>query len=456
MKRRGLSTIVGAVFFVLVMASTIGYVTYSMDLLDNLARQIDVKQDTNLNRQAEELHVSDVSINNNEFNLTVTNTGSSPVNITRMWAQNMTDSSWNQTKYQLNQVVSSGQSVSNIGIGTGLVANDTQSYNLRLTTERGNSLSTQILSASNQPLEMGLYVTPSSPLAKSNATLLFSVKNNLTAGNIIQSITPQINPPNVTGAATAQIMSGPSPASVQGLAPGEMVFFEWEYYIEGDKDDQITYNTTVANSVIGNFVTDTTQIATAPVAEESILSIVSGSSGLLFMNFTTFEACDPASSNCRSTHPHWTSAWELESGLEYLFRVNVTNHGGNDIFLEERTAMVHFPTKDGSANINKYPAYIRADSTQADENPGAYTNWGKNLLAGETSTIYFGSEDPPGGAQEDDIVGQYNQDAIVAIMLVIFGSEDDECTPGPCNGHQSSDPPYSQTIPFQAFTLTPP
>ncbi len=256
-------------------------------------------------------------------------------------------------------------------------------------------------------------------------------------------------------------MSGPTPASVQGLAPGEMVFFEWEYYIEGDKNNQITYNTTVANAAIGNFVTDTTQITVAPVAEESILSIVSGSSGLLFMNFTTFEACDPSKGgpNCKSNGGGangWNSAWELESSIEYLFRVNVTNHGGNDIFLEERTAMIHFPTKDGSANINKYPAYIRADSTPSDENPGAYTNWDKNLLAGETTTIYFGSQDPPGGAQEDNIVSQYNQDAIVAIMLVIFGSEDDECTPGPCNGHQSSDPPYSQTIPFQAFTLTPP
>ena len=458
MKRRGLSTVVGAIFFVLVMASSIGYVSYSIGLIDDLARQVDVKQDTNQNRQNEEFKISEVSVDNNEFNLTVTNTGNIPINITRMWAQNMTDPSWNQTKYQLNQLVSPGQSVTNVGQGTGLVAMDSSSYLLKLVTSRGNSLNTQLLSATSQALEMRLYVTPSSPLAKSNATLLFSVKNNLTEGKIIQSIIPQIDPPTVTGSATAQLMSGPTPASVEGLPPGEMVFFEWEYYVEGDKDDQITYNTTVANAVIGNFVTDTTQIATAPVAEESILSIVSGSSGLLFMNFTTFEACDPSlgGPNCKSTGQganSWDSAWELESGIEYLFRVNITNHGGNDIWLEERTAMIHFPTKDGSANINKYPAYIRAPSTPSDENPGHYINWSLNLTAGGISTIYFGSEDPPGGAQEDDIVAQYNQDAIVALMLVIFGREDDECTPGPCNGYQASDPPYSQNIPFQAFTL---
>ena len=78
MKRRGLSTIVGAVFFVLVMGSTIGYVTYSMDVIDDLAYQVDVKQDINLNRQNEEFIIADVNIDGGEFNLTVTNTGTFP------------------------------------------------------------------------------------------------------------------------------------------------------------------------------------------------------------------------------------------------------------------------------------------------------------------------------------------------------------------------------------------
>ena len=114
MKRRGLSTVVGAVFFVLVMASAIGYVSYSLNLIDDLARQVDVKQDTTSNRQNEEFIISKVTIDNNEFNLTVTNTGNIPINITRMWAKNMTDPSWNQTKYQINKFISPGGSVSDI------------------------------------------------------------------------------------------------------------------------------------------------------------------------------------------------------------------------------------------------------------------------------------------------------------------------------------------------------
>ena len=242
MKRRGLSTIVGAVFFVLVMGTTIGYVTHSMDVIDNLAYQVDAKQDINLNRQNEEFKITGVKVDGNEFNLTVTNTGTIPINITNMWAKNMTDPLWNQTKYQLNKLVSPGQSVANIGQGTGLIAMDSESYSLRMVTDRGNAISTQLLSATNQPLQMTLFTSPSTPLSQQNVTLLYTVKNNLTGGKIIQSITPQMDPPTTTGSATAVLQSGPTPASVASLGPGEMAFFEWTYYVEGDKNNQITYN----------------------------------------------------------------------------------------------------------------------------------------------------------------------------------------------------------------------
>jgi len=191
MKRRGLSTIVGATFFVIVMASTIGYVTYSLDLIDDLARQVIVKQDTKINFQKEDFIISKVSVDGaNEFNITVTNTGTIPVNITNMWAKNMTDPSWNQTKHQINQFISPGASVSNIGQGTGLVAMDSESYSVKLVSSRGNTVSTQLVSAANQPLEMTLFTTPSSPLSDQVVTLLYTVKNNLTNGAIIQSLTP--------------------------------------------------------------------------------------------------------------------------------------------------------------------------------------------------------------------------------------------------------------------------
>jgi len=319
MKRRGLSTIVGATFFVLVMGSTIGYVTYSMDVIDDLAYQVDVKQDTNLNRQSEEFKITGVKVDGNEFNLTVTNSGTIPINITNMWVKNMTDPLWNQTKYQLNQIVSPGQSVANIGQGTGLVAMNSESYSLRLVTDRGNALNTQILSSTGQPLQMTLFTSPSTPLSQQNVTLLYTVKNNLTEGKIIQSITPQLDPPTTTGAATADYKSGPTPASADSLRPGEVAFFEWTYYVEGNKDNQITFNATIANAVKGNFVTDLTQFSIPTVSQSSINEVLGGLVGILQMDFNSFELCEFGATNCETDEPNWVRAWNGTTGTQYIW-----------------------------------------------------------------------------------------------------------------------------------------
>jgi len=449
MKRRGLSTIVGAVFFVLVMGSTIGYVTHSMDVIDNLAYQVDAKQDINLNRQNEAFEITDVKVDGNEFNLTVTNTGSIPINITNMWAKNMTDPLWNHTKYQLNQLVSPGQSVANIGQGTGLVAMDSESYSLRMVTDRGNSLTTQLISAAGQPLQMTLFTSPSSPNSKQNVTLLYSVKNNLTAGKIIQSITPQMDPPTTTGAATAVLKSGPTPTSVGSLAPGEMAFFEWTYYVEGNKNNQVTYNATIANAVPGNFVTDTVQIAVPPVAQSSINEVLGGLVGILQMDFDSFEFCEFAVQDCTSTSTDWIRAWNGTTSTQYIWRINMTNSGEADIFLEEHTAMLVLRAQSGGGGGIAKAMFILNNSTTTQEDGHEYPDHGSILMVNVTQTIYLG-EDEVGGNPSHVHESTHPDIAIYAANLLIFGHED---TNGNGVYDAAVDIPYSQNLPFQALTL---
>jgi len=281
MKRRGMSTIIGATFFVIVMGSTIGYVTYSMDLLDDLARQIDASQDKNLNRQSEEFVISNIGVDNNKFNLTITNTGTLPINITKMWAKNLTDSTWNQTSYTINQVVSPGGIITNIGQGIGLMSNVTQSYSLKLLTSRGNAELVTTVAVGSQAfasgaLEMSLIATSKNPMDNQNVTLIYSVKNNLTAG-AIQSIVPSgsIDPP-----------------SAQTVQPGDVAIFEAQYLVTGSNNQRITFNATIANAVQGNFVQESAQIDIAPVSESAINEVLGGQVGILSMNYTSFEACD--------------------------------------------------------------------------------------------------------------------------------------------------------------------
>jgi len=428
MKRRGLSTIVGAVFFVIVMASTIYYVTFSMDLIDNLAESITIKQDQNLNRQNEDFKITKVSVDGNEFNLTVTNTGSIPINITRMWAQNITDSFWNQTKYQLNQLISPGQSVPNIGQGTGLIALDSQSYSLKLVTERGNSKNTQVLSTSGQQLEMSLFTSPANPLTQQNVTLLYAVKNNLTEGSIIQSLTPQMTGPTTTGGASVDLKEGPTPTTVEGLAPGEIALFEWTYEVAGNSGDTITFNATVANAAQGNFVTDTSIIDVA----------VSEGMGQIAMDFSSFESCDLPNKDCTSDSTKWENAWSVDKDSTYIFRLNVTNIGTDNIVVKNNTAIMLMLTETAgtppTSAIETY--FIKADSTTSNEDPGVYIDESKTLTAGGNSEIlYFGLE----AINVATIRNTHGSSATAAVFLVIFGEIDGD--------------PYSQNLPFQALQI---
>jgi len=446
MKRRGLSTVVGAVFFVVVMSSTISYVTYSMNLIGNLAESITITQDQNLNRQNEEFKISHVRVDNNEFNLTVTNIGTIPINITRMWAQNMTDPLWNQTNHQLNKLVSPGGTVSNIGIGTGLVALNSESYDLQLVTERGNSINTKILSVSGQPLEMILFSNSDSPLSDQEVTLLYAVKNNLTEGSVIKSLVPQMDI-TTTGTATATEQGTVTPASVEGLNPGETTFFEWTYLVTGDNAETITFNATVASATQGNFVTTTSTIDVAPVAESSINEVLGGNVGVLSMNFTSFETCEPAASDCTSDSTDWARAWLVNTDTAYIWRLNVTNHGIEDIILEEYSALLFLRAETGAGGNMARAFFIMKDSTPSVENSGQYQVDYKILPADGTTTtpVYFGTTVAGGG-----ILEKTHQDvSIYAVNMLVFGYEDND-DDGLTSG---GDTPYSQNLPFQALRM---
>jgi len=442
MKRRGLSTIVGAVFFVLVMGSTIGYVTYSMDVIDDLAYQVDVKQDTNLNRQSEEFKITDVRVDGTEFNLTVTNTGTIPINITKMWAKNVTDSTWNQTSYPINQVVAPGGSFTDVGIGTGLIAMDSQSYTLKLLTSRGNTLETQVFSASNLPIEMSLLTNPTSPLDDQDVTLQFTVKNNLTNGAIIPLLTPQMA---TAGVIVSTEVGTVTPPSYQGLNPGETVTFEWAYTVTGNEDDTETFTASLQNGVAGNNVSDTVIIDVAPTAYESFESELSRSFGKLFLNYTTFEACEPSADDCFSDNTDWGPGWDLKKGRDYIYRIEVRNTNTLDYLLEDKTSILMLQARDTGIWDGGEIFYILKANTPSDEGPTNYTNFSESITKDDgIHTVYFGAA----GTGPPTLETIYSQNGNLALSMLFYACEDTN-DDGTCQGNE---PHYSQNLPFQAIS----
>jgi len=135
--RRGLSTVVGAVFFIVAMTIAISYISYSMETLDQFAQTVVVKSALNEDRVNEEFQITRATIDGNKFNLTITNDGHIPIHLDRFWVTNQTDSTVYKRDLDLNirpseQIIKVGQSVD-------LYANTNSEYALKVVSSRGTS-----------------------------------------------------------------------------------------------------------------------------------------------------------------------------------------------------------------------------------------------------------------------------------------------------------------------------
>jgi len=446
--RRGLSSIIGMIFLVVILSSVIGYFTYAINLVEQVNDELIMKGIESFDKLRENFEITNIRIDGSKFNLTVQNTGELPINFTRLWVNNVTDSAWKIQNFTVNKVSSPGQVLYNIGQNLNLYALESQSYSLRLVTERGNLFNVQVSSPQDKALMMSLFTTPANPLSNQNVTLLYVIKNNLTDGSIIPSLTPQMDPPTVTGSATAIQQGTVTPASVEGLKPSETAIFEWTYLVTGDNDDKITFNATVANAAQGNYVIDTSIIDIAPVAEDAINQALSGSFGILTMDFSSFENCipdDPIDEDCRPNSADWVRAWDASINSYYLWRVNVTNNGQEPIMVEENTALLFIPALAGGGASNPVPYFIRANSIASNENPGQYVDYSTIIDPDEEEEMYFGTKTVGSG----DLEKTHGSTAIVAVFMLIFGVEDIDDS----GTKTSGDTPYSQNLPFQAYKI---
>ncbi|MEO9278066.1 MAG: hypothetical protein ABI340_09850 [Nitrososphaera sp.] len=251
--RKGISTVVGSVFFIIVFTTAAGYVVYSMNQLDKFGETIISKSQDLRNTQQEEFKITSVTKDNNKFNITIQNTGQIPINVTRLWIQNRTDPTWPISKYTVNQMVSPGESLSKIGQNLPVTALATQAYDLTVATERGNNDEVLVNSASVKPIYMQLYVLPDTIQPKYTTTLLFAVTNNMSSNTALTNLSP--NPPQITSyGATAALVSGPEPLQYKFLDSGDTAYFKWVYNITGTTGQKVQFQTSLQNGYLGNTV----------------------------------------------------------------------------------------------------------------------------------------------------------------------------------------------------------
>ena len=173
--QKGLSNIVGAIFLVAIVFAGLGIINWGVGLQDQYALTISERNKIDWERLNERIELTDLSIDNNKFNITLQNTGALPARLVRLWVTNET-SPWHQ-KYDIDYVVNPTTKLTNLGQSLNLNALESKDYVIGVVTERGNLATFRAGSPSNQALNLNLYALPSTVSAKFQVTLMLSVIN---------------------------------------------------------------------------------------------------------------------------------------------------------------------------------------------------------------------------------------------------------------------------------------
>ncbi|MGH9921270.1 MAG: hypothetical protein ACRD38_00810 [Nitrososphaerales archaeon] len=456
-EKKGISTIIAAVFMIAVIIIGLSAITSGLSFQNNLGQVVTQRNTEETEQGTERIELRDVGIDSNKFNMTVVNTGPLPTKLVRMWVTNTTATTGWHKNYTLSDVINPGDSLPRLGQALSLTAKPDASYDLNVVTERGSTASFKLMSPKDTALKMSISVLPRSSPPQGNVTILFGVSNNLTDGSMVHSIFPVITP-SVTDVAgstvpTWTLIEGPTPITEKNLIGAETVFFKYVYKVNGDPRDKINFSLTVQNAKLGNSISESVEISNVATGQ-TVTSVITANAGLLTMNFTTFQFCKPSAQNCVSTSADWKAGWKVNSGAaeKYIWRVNITNNGVKDIFLDENTSILALHVQTGGGGGAPTAIYIQPDSTPSVEDGGQYsTNYSKNLEAGKMVTLYFGQNKPgttSTGLQSIATAGLY------AVNMVLFGYQDN-LSAGTLHSYDAQDTePYSQNLPFQGVCAT--
>ncbi|HET6457841.1 MAG TPA: LamG domain-containing protein, partial [Nitrosopumilaceae archaeon] len=207
--RRGISSVVGAVFAIIALGTTVGYITYSMTTLDNYNQSVLAKNQQLTDIASEKFQLSSATFVNNKLNITILDTGNLPINITKIWISNQTTpcTTWScNINYISNKVASPGLTQTNIGQSMSGSLNINKPYNVKLVTSRGNTIQFNVNSASSAPVNIQLLALPATVSNGFKTELTMTVTNNSTG--TLTNIVPSLSATTYTGSGTTLCQAG--------------------------------------------------------------------------------------------------------------------------------------------------------------------------------------------------------------------------------------------------------
>jgi len=342
-KRRGIGSVVGIVFALIAITTTLSFASYNMDVLNKFNQVIMVQYEQSIDQLVEEFDIVSVEITSDKkFNIDVQNTGKIPINLARLWVrEDITGPDPIISKYNINKSVYPGVIITDIGeeLDPPLIYDSNKSYKMKLSTERGNTKEFFINSANEESLYMTLQATPAMVPRGFSTTVTYKVVNNMSSNNILLNIQPTIDV-SASGSSMYYNLTGPIPESYPILRTGDVATFKWVYSLDGNDGDSITFTSSLVN--VDNSVKITATV------EDIIYSLVSDSS------LTTLGLETPSIIADRLIFHEETDRTPDNSKYQMSHAGPDGAGGGESIDFEGNTDGYSWFTQNGTTNIEIY------------------------------------------------------------------------------------------------------
>ncbi|MBS3926565.1 MAG: hypothetical protein KGZ34_07755 [Nitrosarchaeum sp.] len=268
--RRGISSVVGALIFTVLMIAGFSAMSLALDSQTDIVNTQRVVADVELKKQQEKFDISVSTDANNILDVSVDNTGQNPVEISRIWITNKTLPTQPAKPFSVNSndaFVPSGFKSNILATQPLYITPDT--YDVKIISTLGTVKIAELsYGSSSNGLRAELITDPPDVIVGQNVTVAMLVTN--TGSETIYNVRP--NPLTFVGTGTGHIVS--SSANIPtftDLNGGASVMFSWDYQVDGDSGNQLRFS--------GSAVGDGGHTSN-PVSDISVLRLpTDGSSG---------------------------------------------------------------------------------------------------------------------------------------------------------------------------------
>jgi len=250
-KKRGISSVVGGMFFLILMTS--GFTVYFF-ALENQSRMMDTQQiiaDMEIKKIQEKFIVSVTSdpADNNRLHIQVKNQGQHPIEIANVWLVNTTDTNQPAAKYEpsyQDAFIPSGN--------RGEILENTplylapELYDIKVVSTLGTIRTAELdVVNGNNNLRVDLYAIPPNVPIGENVTIAMHVTNvgESTVENVAPSLPLTITPLSAVISFT-EISTSPI-----DLNPSQSAFFTWHYTLGGIVGTKVDFSNYATGTLSG-------------------------------------------------------------------------------------------------------------------------------------------------------------------------------------------------------------